>query len=284
MVGLRPNWKHAATTCPTTCGRRGCCSTRRTRSSLLTRAFFQAGAAIATTASYQASFDGFAASGIERDDAERLMRRSVELARGGARRGRRRRPLGGGVGRAVRRGAGQRRGVRRPVRAFRRGVERLASAAAGNSGRRGSRRVGDRDRARYRRGRGVGGPGAAARRARVVELHDRWSAHPRGAAAGGGVRRCRGRAGDRRGGRELLRARRCVARDSDRARGDRQARHRLPQQRRGVGRRTPHVDRHGAVVVGPAAAVGSRGRTHRRRLLPGDARRHRGTAATLTSP
>jgi homocysteine S-methyltransferase len=44
------------------------------------RAFYQAGATIATTASYQASFDGFAAGGISRDDAERLMRRSVELA------------------------------------------------------------------------------------------------------------------------------------------------------------------------------------------------------------
>lgn len=43
-------------------------------------AFYRAGAAIATTASYQASFDGFAAAGIGRDDAERLMRRSVELA------------------------------------------------------------------------------------------------------------------------------------------------------------------------------------------------------------
>lgn len=43
-------------------------------------AFYRAGAAIATTASYQASFDGFAAGGIPRDDAERLMRRSVELA------------------------------------------------------------------------------------------------------------------------------------------------------------------------------------------------------------
>ncbi len=43
-------------------------------------AFYRAGAAIATTASYQASFDGFAAGGIDRDDAERLMRRSVELA------------------------------------------------------------------------------------------------------------------------------------------------------------------------------------------------------------
>jgi homocysteine S-methyltransferase len=44
------------------------------------RAFFQAGAAIATTASYQASFDGFAAGGICRSDSERLMRLSVSLA------------------------------------------------------------------------------------------------------------------------------------------------------------------------------------------------------------
>jgi homocysteine S-methyltransferase len=44
------------------------------------RAFLRAGAAIATTASYQASFDGFAAGGIGRDDAEALMRRSVTLA------------------------------------------------------------------------------------------------------------------------------------------------------------------------------------------------------------
>ncbi len=43
-------------------------------------AFFRAGAVIATTASYQASFDGFAERGIGRDDAGRLLRRSVELA------------------------------------------------------------------------------------------------------------------------------------------------------------------------------------------------------------
>lgn len=42
--------------------------------------FFRAGAVIATTASYQASFDGFAARGIERDDAAKLLLRSVELA------------------------------------------------------------------------------------------------------------------------------------------------------------------------------------------------------------
>jgi homocysteine S-methyltransferase len=44
-------------------------------------AFFRAGAMIATTASYQASFDGFAESGINRDDTVRLLRRSVELAK-----------------------------------------------------------------------------------------------------------------------------------------------------------------------------------------------------------
>ncbi|WP_231995935.1 homocysteine S-methyltransferase [Mycobacterium sp. 852002-51163_SCH5372311] len=44
-------------------------------------AYFRAGAMIATTASYQASFEGFAAHGIGRDDAIALLRRSVELAK-----------------------------------------------------------------------------------------------------------------------------------------------------------------------------------------------------------
>jgi homocysteine S-methyltransferase len=43
-------------------------------------AFFRAGARIATTASYQASFDGFSARGLSRDETVRLLRRSVELA------------------------------------------------------------------------------------------------------------------------------------------------------------------------------------------------------------
>jgi homocysteine S-methyltransferase len=42
--------------------------------------FFRAGADVATTASYQASFPGFAARGIERGEVERLLRRSVALA------------------------------------------------------------------------------------------------------------------------------------------------------------------------------------------------------------
>lgn len=44
-------------------------------------AFFAAGASIATTASYQASFDGLAKHGIGRSDTERLLRLSVQLAK-----------------------------------------------------------------------------------------------------------------------------------------------------------------------------------------------------------
>jgi homocysteine S-methyltransferase len=44
-------------------------------------AFFQAGAVIATSASYQASFEGFARRGFDRREAAGLMRRSVDLAR-----------------------------------------------------------------------------------------------------------------------------------------------------------------------------------------------------------
>jgi homocysteine S-methyltransferase len=44
-------------------------------------AYFRAGAKIATTASYQASFERFAGHGIDRRDATALLRRSVELAR-----------------------------------------------------------------------------------------------------------------------------------------------------------------------------------------------------------
>ncbi|WP_375424300.1 homocysteine S-methyltransferase [uncultured Friedmanniella sp.] len=43
-------------------------------------AFFAAGAQVATTASYQASFDGLAAAGFDRAETEELLRRSVALA------------------------------------------------------------------------------------------------------------------------------------------------------------------------------------------------------------
>jgi len=45
------------------------------------REYFEAGAQVAITASYQASLPGFAAIGVGRADAERALRRSVELAR-----------------------------------------------------------------------------------------------------------------------------------------------------------------------------------------------------------
>jgi homocysteine S-methyltransferase len=44
-------------------------------------AFFRAGAVIATSASYQASFEGFARQGLDRRAAAGLMRRSIDLAR-----------------------------------------------------------------------------------------------------------------------------------------------------------------------------------------------------------
>jgi homocysteine S-methyltransferase len=43
-------------------------------------AFFRAGARVATSASYQASVEGFGAAGLDRDTALRAIRRSVELA------------------------------------------------------------------------------------------------------------------------------------------------------------------------------------------------------------
>ncbi len=43
-------------------------------------AFYRAGARVATTASYQATFQGFAARGIGHDEAAELLRRSVALA------------------------------------------------------------------------------------------------------------------------------------------------------------------------------------------------------------
>lgn len=48
------------------------------------REYFDAGAQVAITASYQASLPGFAAIGVGRSDAERALRRSVELARDAA--------------------------------------------------------------------------------------------------------------------------------------------------------------------------------------------------------
>jgi homocysteine S-methyltransferase len=51
-------------------------------------AYFEAGADVAISASYQATFEGLAGRGIDRDQAAALMRRSVELAREAAGSGR----------------------------------------------------------------------------------------------------------------------------------------------------------------------------------------------------
>jgi homocysteine S-methyltransferase len=45
------------------------------------RAYYQAGSAVATTASYQASVVGFERAGVPRDEAERLIASSVSIAR-----------------------------------------------------------------------------------------------------------------------------------------------------------------------------------------------------------
>jgi homocysteine S-methyltransferase len=45
------------------------------------RAYYRAGAQVATTASYQASVPGLVAAGAEREEAETLVRRSVQVAR-----------------------------------------------------------------------------------------------------------------------------------------------------------------------------------------------------------
>ncbi|MFI7383871.1 homocysteine S-methyltransferase [Streptomyces sp. NPDC049813] len=56
-------------------------------------AYFEAGAEVAITASYQATFEGFAAKGFSRDRTAELLALSVELARTAARRAAVRRPL-----------------------------------------------------------------------------------------------------------------------------------------------------------------------------------------------
>ena len=56
-------------------------------------AYFEAGADVAITASYQATFEGFARRGISRERAAELLALSVELAREAARRAKAERPL-----------------------------------------------------------------------------------------------------------------------------------------------------------------------------------------------
>jgi homocysteine S-methyltransferase len=104
-------------------------------------AFFRAGAVIATSASYQASFDGFARRGLGRGEAAGLMRRSVDLARAA-----RDQVAADGRTRWVAASAGP------AVRPQRAGAGGLAPAAARGAGRGGPGRAGAGDGTRYRRG------------------------------------------------------------------------------------------------------------------------------------
>ena len=124
-------------------------------------AFAAAGAQVATTASYQATVEGFAAAGV---DARRD--RAADRVVGRAGPGGRGRRLGGRLGRAVRRDAGRRLGVHRRLRGRRRRprAARLPPAADGAARRGRCRRAGLRDRARGRRGRGADRRGRRARR------------------------------------------------------------------------------------------------------------------------
>ena len=84
-------------------------------------AYFSAGARVATTASYQASYEGLAAVGHSPAAADALLRRSVTLAREAAAEARaatrRRSALGRGLRGAVRRDARRRPGVHRATTA-----------------------------------------------------------------------------------------------------------------------------------------------------------------------
>lgn len=74
------------------------------------REYFEAGAQVAITASYQASLPGFAAIGVDRVEAERALRRSVDLARTAARAARN--PSSEGAARADGRDPGDRPVIR----------------------------------------------------------------------------------------------------------------------------------------------------------------------------
>ena len=76
--------------------------------------FFAAGARVATTASYQLSYDGLAAVGVDRRAADALLRRSVEVAAAARESAAEpERLLGGRLRRSVRGSAGRRLGVPR---------------------------------------------------------------------------------------------------------------------------------------------------------------------------
>ena len=138
------------------------------------RAYFDAGAQVATTASYQASVEGLVAAGYDAAEARRLITRSVTVAQEvrdeladthPGRPGRRLR-------RAVRRVPGRRVGVHRPLRRLRGPAARVPRAPprAARGGR--ARPARRRDDPGRRRGRGAG------RRCSTSSAYPRGSATP----------------------------------------------------------------------------------------------------------
>ena len=132
-------------------------------------AFFDAGADVAISASYQASFSGFADRGIEAEEAASLMRLQ-RGARSRSRRGRRIRSTGGGLGGTVRRHAGRRLGVSRRLRPVCGGARDVPPAAVRDAPRGRTRPVGDRDDPLDRRGRSAGDPARGLPRGAGVDL------------------------------------------------------------------------------------------------------------------
>lgn len=236
-------------------------------------AYFEAGADVAITSSYQATFEGFAGRGIAHERAGELIGLSVELAREAARRastGGVTRPLWvaasvGPYGAMLADGSEYRGryglSVDELERFHRPRLEVLAVARPDVLA---LETVPDADEARalLRAVRGLGVPAWLS----YTVAGERTRA---GAAAGGGVRP--GRRGGRgdRGGRELLRARGRRGGRRDRRACHGQAGGRLPEQRRGLGRRGPRLEGPLQLLrrAGPGLA-GFRGPADRR-VLPG---------------
>jgi Homocysteine S-methyltransferase len=234
--------------------------------------FFRAGAMIATTASYQASFDGFAARGIGRDETARLLRRSVQLAADArAEAGVDGAWVAASVGPygAARADGSEYRGrygltVTQLEDWHRPRLEVLADAGADVLA---VETIPDADEAEALVNI-VRAMGVSAWLSYTVDGARTRSAVDRRVRRGGR------RAGNRCGGRQLLRTR-------GRGRGDRPGRRhrqtgdRVPEQRRTLGRYSPQLGWHIALFARVGRAVGVSRCASGRRLLPGTTGRHR---------
>ena len=212
------------------------------------RAYFAAGARVATTASYQASVPGLVAAGLSRREAERLIASSVRLAREARDEAaaHAEAPLFvaasvGPYGAALADGSeytGRYGRTAAQLRDFH--GPRLELLAAAGPDLLAVETIPDADEAEVLR--------AAARRDRdagVVQLLRGGRHDPGGPATRVGVRSPPGQYDDPRRRRELLGPRRRPRRRADRGRGHRPAGGGLPEPRRGLGQRLAHVGRVG---------------------------------------